>query len=522
MKIFGKIIILLAAAVLAFAFASGVYAEDDNVKKDEKKAAEGEDGKKKKKKPEKPEVDPDAGKKRIISAYKKEFAFLDNERESLRKRIEEIDQTHKNKAEEMDAEIKSLESKFSALTDAVAKKTRELTDLEEKNIGIEDIKFTVNSTLSQAAVTLEQYGVEERDATENETEKELFERVDKIFDDGVEALSNLDDIRREKGSFYLLDGRETEGTIVKVGNIASLGVSPEGSGTLAPAGMGRLMLWNTETAPAARALAKSLDHPVLPLYVYKNLDKGVDRQQAKTPMEVVEAGGIIAYVIVGLGALGFLMLFVRMLLLWWSSTNTGRLVKKIAPLVKGGEKDKALEISRKSRGTAAKVLTATITHLHRDPSHLEDVIAENILHESPRLDRFESSIKVFAAVAPLLGLLGTVTGMISTFDVITVYGTGDPKMLSGGISEALITTQLGLMVAIPLLILGSVLNGWSESIKQGMENAALRITNIYKGFQSPDLDRGPKPPTPREAEPEKAKDEKTEETREKVKVGGDA
>jgi biopolymer transport protein ExbB len=118
--------------------------------------------------------------------------------------------------------------------------------------------------------------------------------------------------------------------------------------------------------------------------------------------------------------------------------------------------------------------------VERDREHLEDIISESILHENSYLDRFGSTIIIIAAVAPLLGLLGTVTGMISTFDIITEFGTGDPKLLSGGISEALVTTELGLVVAIPALIFGNLLAGWADNIKEDMEKAALRVTNIYK------------------------------------------
>jgi biopolymer transport protein ExbB len=83
-------------------------------------------------------------------------------------------------------------------------------------------------------------------------------------------------------------------------------------------------------------------------------------------------------------------------------------------------------------------------------------------------------------VAPLLGLLGTVTGMIQTFDVITEFGTSDPKLLSGGIATALVTTELGLIVAIPCLLLGNLLGGWADRIKDDMEKAALRTINLYK------------------------------------------
>jgi biopolymer transport protein ExbB len=129
------------------------------------------------------------------------------------------------------------------------------------------------------------------------------------------------------------------------------------------------------------------------------------------------------------------------------------------------------------------VLKATLEHLDSDRDHLEDVISESILHETPFLDRFGSTILVLAAVAPLLGLLGTVTGMISTFDVITEFGTGNPKLLSGGISEALVTTELGLIVAIPALLAGNLLGGWAEGIKDAIDKSALRLTNIAAGIR---------------------------------------
>ena len=103
------------------------------------------------------------------------------------------------------------------------------------------------------------------------------------------------------------------------------------------------------------------------------------------------------------------------------------------------------------------------------------------MHESAHLNRFGAFIILIAAVAPLLGLLGTVTGMIATFDIITEFGTGDPKLLSGGISIALVTTEVGLAVAIPALIFGNLLSGWAESIKDDMEKAALHVMNRSKG-----------------------------------------
>ena len=83
-------------------------------------------------------------------------------------------------------------------------------------------------------------------------------------------------------------------------------------------------------------------------------------------------------------------------------------------------------------------------------------------------------------MSPLLGLLGTVTGMISTFHLIAIFGTGDAKLLSGGISEALITTEAGLVVAIPLLLLHAFLSRRVRAITEGLEKSAIRFINTLK------------------------------------------
>jgi biopolymer transport protein ExbB len=113
----------------------------------------------------------------------------------------------------------------------------------------------------------------------------------------------------------------------------------------------------------------------------------------------------------------------------------------------------------------------------KDKGALNDIIDEGMIHEHKVIDRFGTMILVFAAVAPLMGLLGTVTGMISTFDIITEHGTGDPKLLSHGISEALITTELGLLVAIPALLFGNILSGWGKDLKMTLDKVILKVVN---------------------------------------------
>jgi len=162
-----------------------------------------------------------------------------------------------------------------------------------------------------------------------------------------------------------------------------------------------------------------------------------------------------------------------------SNSATGPLAKAtLVELLEGGQ-ERALAYLKVKKGATARVLKATVRNLDAEREHVEDVVMESIMHESSRLDRFGSAIMVIAAVAPLLGLLGTVTGMIATFDIITEFGTGDPKLLSGGISIALVTTELGLIVAIPMLLVGNMLSAWAEKIKDAMEHSALHLINEY-------------------------------------------
>ena len=120
--------------------------------------------------------------------------------------------------------------------------------------------------------------------------------------------------------------------------------------------------------------------------------------------------------------------------------------------------------------------------LAHDVETLSLKLDEAILREMPKLERGLITLAILAAIAPMLGLLGTVSGMIETFQSITLFGTGDPKLMSGGISQALVTTELGLAVAIPLLLIHSGLSGKSNRLVQILdeESAAIVARNAEK------------------------------------------
>jgi len=156
--------------------------------------------------------------------------------------------------------------------------------------------------------------------------------------------------------------------------------------------------------------------------------------------------------------------------------------------LKRGDTARAREMAHLSAPPARSVLSAAVEHAREPRDMIEEALFEQVLLQRPGLERFLPLIAVTAATAPLLGLLGTVTGMIHTFQNITLFGTGDARLLSSGISEALVTTEFGLMVAIPSLLLHALLSRKSQGILSEMEHLA---TSLINGLSSPA--RGPDP-----------------------------
>ncbi|WP_348672177.1 MotA/TolQ/ExbB proton channel family protein, partial [uncultured Abyssibacter sp.] len=126
-------------------------------------------------------------------------------------------------------------------------------------------------------------------------------------------------------------------------------------------------------------------------------------------------------------------------------------------------------------GRLLGLLEASLSAGERDLESLELKLDEGVIRETPKLERGQSVVKLLAGVAPLMGLLGTVTGMIATFQAITLFGTGDPKLMADGISQALVTTVLGLVVAIPLLFLHSLLSARSRSLIRVLDEQAAGL-----------------------------------------------
>ncbi len=430
----------------------------------------------------------------LREAYKREFAFLAGQKRQLEQRLERVEKNAEREARSAQGEITGLESRLLGLEAKTKALQEELLLAEQASQSSSDDKQLIDSTINQSATTLKDYGIT-LDLPEDAPKDQ---RLTASFDKATELLRKLSSVNDEPGAFYLADGKEVEGTLVRVGRIAAYGVSAEGSGVLFPVGGGKLKIWKDPAAEDATALASGNVPGTLSIYLYESETSAVDDSGEQTAYEHVDSGGSIAWVIVVLGIFGIFLAAVRAVMLWMSSGNTSKLEQQVGELVGAQRIDEAVQTAKSARGSAARVLASVLTSIKggTEGEDLDDVIGESMLKESRTLNRFNAIILVIAGVAPLLGLLGTVTGMISTFDVITKFGTGDPKMLSGGISTALVTTELGLIVAIPTLLLGSLLKGWGDGIENEADRVVLKVVNIHKDTQN-DSDGG----APAEAAP---------------------
>lgn len=415
----------------------------------------------------------------LEQAYRREYAFLAAQKRELQAQLQQSTTAFERERDQLQARIATLEaSALSAGAESEAA-AAELARLDAAALAGEENRDLVAATIEQAGATLGSLG-DDTVAADGFAALDDRARLQAVFAAARRTLASLGQLRRSEGSFHLADGSETSGMLLHWGNIASYGVADDGAGVLAPAGGGRFRLWNAPTAEAARALAAGQWPATLPVFLYENANAAIAEPAAKTVAGEVAKGGLIGWLIVTLGGVALVLAALRALFLKRAGASIHDILDGVGPHVRAGRIDEAIAACKRAKGSAARVVTAALRNLDRDREHLEDIVSESILHESTHLNRFGAMITVIAAVAPLLGLLGTVTGMIQTFDVITEFGTSDPKLLSGGIAVALVTTELGLVVAIPTILAGALLNGWAERIKDGMEGAALRVINLFQ------------------------------------------
>lgn len=215
------------------------------------------------------------------------------------------------------------------------------------------------------------------------------------------------------------------------------------------------------------------------------LGKALKREKARKGItDHIADGGVVGYVILALGLSALALTGFKIWeILGFAVADPSEVDNVLGELVKGNAEAAAWQ-AEQIEGVSGEMLVTGVQHSQETRAILEELLFEKILRVRPMLERFLPFLAITAAAAPLLGLLGTVIGMIRTFQLITIFGTGDAKSLSSGISEALVTTALGLIVAIPTLILHGALSrmvkrklGLLEQLSVAFVNgvAAIRV-----------------------------------------------
>ena len=194
-------------------------------------------------------------------------------------------------------------------------------------------------------------------------------------------------------------------------------------------------------------------------------------------VDEVKSGGFWIYPILSFAVIAFLVGIFKSFEIYGVKRPSDRLLSDTITSVRDGNWELANELTASVDGPFGELIRDAVKYSSQKKEVLEEILYEKILEAQPILERYLAFISVIAATAPLLGLLGTVTGMINTFQQITIFGSADTSKLADGISEALITTKFGLVVAIPAFVIHAILSRKAQGVLASMEKFSTSFIN---------------------------------------------
>ncbi len=203
-------------------------------------------------------------------------------------------------------------------------------------------------------------------------------------------------------------------------------------------------------------------------------------------LELVQAGGWLMYPILLSSVIAFAIIGERLWTLQRKKVIPEQLMPAIWKLLRENQLTEQHIAEIEQGSPLGRVLAAGLINRHLSRDLVRESIEETGRFVAHELERFLNTLGTIANIAPLLGLLGTVIGMIKVFTAITTVGVGDPTLLAGGISEALITTAAGLSVAIPTVIFYRYLKRKIDELVVGMEQEAMKLVEVLHGERPPE------------------------------------
>ncbi|MBU1196254.1 MAG: MotA/TolQ/ExbB proton channel family protein [Proteobacteria bacterium] len=397
----------------------------------------------------------------------------------------------KNRNKDLKIKVKQIEENILGLKEIQAKLKDDLSESHAANREISGfIRGNAKDLQDLLAQSLQSALIKNRETfLEDILHEERFwsmDDIEKMTDSLFEEIKASGQVKFSKTDIIDRQGREQEATVLTLGNFTGIYVLETGSkkeiGFLIYSDQSR-RFFALSRLPSSRMTARIDDYIqgksiAVPLDISKG---GALRQftHKLNLLEQVPKGGPIIWPILAIFGLALIILLERLFFFFTKKIQVEPFMAKLRGFVaqeNWEECDRLLRSQKKC--LIPKVLLTALPFREHSRQDMENALQEAILGEIPGIERFVSTLGMLAAIAPLMGLLGTVTGMINTFHVITYHGAGDPRMMSGGISEALVTTMLGLSVAIPIMLSHTLLNRRVETQIGLMEEKSVAFVNM--------------------------------------------
>lgn len=312
------------------------------------------------------------------------------------------------------------------------------------------------------------------------TEQQVFLTQVALLETSIGRLEDALGGTRFEGTAVDTSGTVKSGTFVMAGPVAmfrstdglAVGIAEQRLGSLEPA---VIAFGKPEDAAAAAELVQT-GSGKLPFDASQGNAIKVEAIE-ETLLEHILAGGPIMWPILGLAGAAILVALYKWARMAVLRMPSRRQIDALVEALAARDAKLAKERVAAIKGPVGEMLKVGVDHLNEPKELVEEVMYEKMLATKLRLNSMLPFVAISASAAPLLGLLGTVTGIMNTFSLMTVFGTGDVKTLSSGISEALITTEYGLIVAIPSLLLHAFLSRKARGVQDEMEKAAIAMMN---------------------------------------------
>jgi biopolymer transport protein ExbB len=419
------------------------------------------------------------------AALTEELATKD--RATLEKELKELEAQKVRETKTLD----QLEAKFESLKKVEAQLQQDLEDEQEE---IDAISGTVRGAAGDLLelaydnpITAEYPDrVEMLDEIETMRRMPGLEEIQAIIETYFQEMDEQGNVVQRAGEFVGPDGKNAYGEIIRLGRWTTIYRMANGSvGFLLPDTKGqRLIAITSEIGAGTTDTIKDFfegKSSIAPIDPSGSGGGFAELTESWNWRDWLEDGGPVRYAILAVLIFALLLGLERVIMLGTKGKASDKVMDQIRSMVSKGQwKEARNYCSTKSRIPTCQMLDAVMEHTGTTLEVLENALQEAILRQTPKLERFLTTLALLAAISPLLGLLGTVTGMIQTFNIITQVGTGDPTMMAGGISEALLTTQFGLVTAIPIMLVHHFLRLQVDKIVGDMQEkgTAFAVTLI--------------------------------------------